>query len=226
MRIAARGLYDTGGWQPAWLPLFRRARRVYLALDRDVTDRAIALARTFGTRGRVLIPWRPSGRRAISTTDCGWAGIGSIVPDRFPQFRHRAVVREMHGAHAEPRRGGNVVRSIVDEERLRGLDVEPREAQPVDLRVRFHALDFARNDHCVKPSLEQAVAADVLGELHAHIGKHRRPNAPLPHVPHEIPDLVAIPHPGIAIALGEPIEERPLAGLAGRRPSERNTRRQ
>ena len=27
-----------------------------VALDRDATDRAIALARTFGTRGRVLIP--------------------------------------------------------------------------------------------------------------------------------------------------------------------------
>jgi hypothetical protein len=41
----ACGLYGTGGWQPAWLPLFRRAGRVY-----------VALARTFGTRGRVLIP--------------------------------------------------------------------------------------------------------------------------------------------------------------------------
>jgi len=52
----ACGLYGTGGWQAAWLPLFRRAGRVYVALDRDATDRAIALARTFGTRGRVLIP--------------------------------------------------------------------------------------------------------------------------------------------------------------------------
>jgi len=52
----ACGLYGTSGWQPAWLPLFRRASRVYVALDRDATDRAIALARTFGTRGRVLIP--------------------------------------------------------------------------------------------------------------------------------------------------------------------------
>jgi hypothetical protein len=31
--------------------LFRWPGRVYLALDRDATDRAIALARTFGTRG-------------------------------------------------------------------------------------------------------------------------------------------------------------------------------
>ena len=52
----ACGLYGTGGWQTTWLPLFRRAGRVYVALDRDATDRAIALARTFGTRGRVLIP--------------------------------------------------------------------------------------------------------------------------------------------------------------------------
>jgi hypothetical protein len=73
----ACGLYGTSGWQPVWLPLFRRAGRVYVALDRDATDRAIALARTFGTRGRVLIPpedlgpkgdlndWLRVGRRAI-----------------------------------------------------------------------------------------------------------------------------------------------------------------
>jgi hypothetical protein len=36
--------------------LFWRAGRVYVALDRDATDRAIVLARTFGTRGRVLVP--------------------------------------------------------------------------------------------------------------------------------------------------------------------------
>jgi hypothetical protein len=52
----ACGLYGSGGWQPAWFPLFRRAGRVYVALDRDATDRAIALARAFGARGRVLIP--------------------------------------------------------------------------------------------------------------------------------------------------------------------------
>jgi hypothetical protein len=34
---------------------------VYVALDRDATDRAIALARTFGTRGRVLIPLEDLG---------------------------------------------------------------------------------------------------------------------------------------------------------------------
>ena len=46
-------LYGTGDWQPAWLPLFRRAGRVYVALDHDATDRAISIARTFG---RVIIP--------------------------------------------------------------------------------------------------------------------------------------------------------------------------
>jgi hypothetical protein len=50
------GLYGTGGWQPAWLARFRRASRVYVALDRDAIDRAISIARTFGIRGRVLIP--------------------------------------------------------------------------------------------------------------------------------------------------------------------------
>ena len=52
----ACGLYGTGCWHPSWLPLFRRAGRVYVALDRDATDRAIVLAGLFGTRGRVLIP--------------------------------------------------------------------------------------------------------------------------------------------------------------------------
>jgi hypothetical protein len=52
----ACGVYGTGGWQPPWRPLFRRASRVYMALDHYATDRAIALARTFGTRGRVLAP--------------------------------------------------------------------------------------------------------------------------------------------------------------------------
>ena len=47
----ACGLYGTGGWQLAWLPLFRRAGRVYVALDGYATDRAIALARTFGPAG-------------------------------------------------------------------------------------------------------------------------------------------------------------------------------
>jgi hypothetical protein len=70
----ACGLYGTGAWQLGWLLLFRRAGRVYVALDRDATDRAIALARTFGTRGRVLIlglkgdlnDWLPVGGKGRS----------------------------------------------------------------------------------------------------------------------------------------------------------------
>ena len=50
------GLYGTGGWQPAWLPLFRRAGRVYVA-PRPRRDRPGYRPRgTFGTRGRVLTP--------------------------------------------------------------------------------------------------------------------------------------------------------------------------
>jgi len=99
----------SGGWQPAWLPLFRRAGRVYVALDRDATDRAIALARTFGTRGRVLIPpeglgpkgdlndWLRVGakgdlaefrsilERALATSPTPWAlQIERLPPDLAP----------------------------------------------------------------------------------------------------------------------------------------------
>jgi len=58
----ACGLYGTDGWQRTWLPLFRRARRVYVALDRDATDRAIALrARVRDPRAR---PYPAGGPRA------------------------------------------------------------------------------------------------------------------------------------------------------------------
>jgi len=36
---------------------------VYAALDRDAIDQAIALARTFGARGRILIPPEGGGRK-------------------------------------------------------------------------------------------------------------------------------------------------------------------
>jgi hypothetical protein len=48
----ACGLYGTGGWQPVWLPLFRRAGRVFVALDRDATDRVVALADVRDPRAR------------------------------------------------------------------------------------------------------------------------------------------------------------------------------
>jgi hypothetical protein len=105
----ACGLYGTGGWQPAWLPLFRQAGRVYVALDRDAADRAIALARMFGARGRVLIPpeelgpkgdlndWLRVGakgdpavfrsllERALATSPTPWAlQIQRLPPDLTP----------------------------------------------------------------------------------------------------------------------------------------------
>jgi hypothetical protein len=117
----ACGLYGTSGWQPTWLPLFRRAGRVYVALDRDATDRAIALARTFGTRGRVLIPpedlgakgdlndWLQIGakgdpaafrsilERALATSPTPWVlQIRRLPPDLAPcDLENYAGVREL-----------------------------------------------------------------------------------------------------------------------------------
>jgi DNA primase len=117
----ACGLYGTGGWQPAWLPLFRRTARVYVALDRDATDRAITLARTFGTRGRVIIPpedlgpkgdlndWLRLGakgdpaafrsilERALATSPTHWAlQIQRLPPDLTPwDLEDHAGVRHL-----------------------------------------------------------------------------------------------------------------------------------
>ena len=117
----ACGLYGTGGWQPAWLPLFRRAGRVYVALDRDATDRAISIARTFGTRGRVIIPpedlgpkgdlndWlRVSGKgdatlfrsileRALQTSPTPWAlEIHRLTSDLAPwDLEDHSAVRDL-----------------------------------------------------------------------------------------------------------------------------------
>ena len=51
----ACGIMGTQGWQDEWLRLFRRASRIYVALDRDAEIKAIDVARAFGTRGRVLL---------------------------------------------------------------------------------------------------------------------------------------------------------------------------
>ena len=117
----ACGLYGTGGWQPAWLPLFRRAGRVCVALDRDATDRDVGLARTFGTRGRVLIPpeelgpkgdlndWLRAGAkcaptmfrsllgRALATSPTPWAlQIQRLPPDLAPwDLEDHASVRDL-----------------------------------------------------------------------------------------------------------------------------------
>jgi DNA primase len=85
----ACGLYGTGGWQSAWLPLFRRAGRVYVALDRDATDRSIALARTFGTRGRVLIPPEDLGPKGDLND---WLRVGAKSdPAGFRSILERAL---------------------------------------------------------------------------------------------------------------------------------------
>ena len=71
------------------LPLFRRAGRVYVALDRDATDRAIALARTFGTRGRVLIPPEDLGPKGDLND---WLRVGAKGdPATFRSILERAL---------------------------------------------------------------------------------------------------------------------------------------
>jgi hypothetical protein len=59
--VPACGIYGTQGWTGEYQPLFRRSRRVYVALDRDATERAITITKEFGVRGRVLIPPRELG---------------------------------------------------------------------------------------------------------------------------------------------------------------------
>jgi DNA primase len=54
--LPACGIYGTQGWKDEHSAHFARARRVYVALDRDATRRAIDIARRFGARGRVIIP--------------------------------------------------------------------------------------------------------------------------------------------------------------------------
>jgi len=62
---------------------------VYVALDRDATDRAIALARTFGTRGRVLIPTEELGPKGEVN---GWLRVGAKGdPAVFRNILERAL---------------------------------------------------------------------------------------------------------------------------------------
>jgi hypothetical protein len=119
----ACGLYGTGGWQPAWLPLFRRASRLYVALDRDASERAIALARTFGTRGRVLIQagnLGPKGDPAAFRSILEQALATSATPrvlqiQRLPQdlapwdLEDHAVVRDLL---CEPSHRGSLFRDV------------------------------------------------------------------------------------------------------------------
>ena len=72
------------------MPLFRRVARVYVALDRDAIDRAIALAQTFGTRGRVLVP--PEDLGPTGDLD-DWLRVGAKGdPAVFRSILQRALV--------------------------------------------------------------------------------------------------------------------------------------
>jgi hypothetical protein len=62
---------------------------VYAALDRDATDRAIALARTFGARGRVLIPPEELGPKGDLND---WLRVGAKGdPAAFRSLLERAL---------------------------------------------------------------------------------------------------------------------------------------
>jgi hypothetical protein len=67
---------------------------VYVALDRDATDRAIALARTFGTRGRVLIPPEELGPKGDLND---WLRVGAKGdPSVFKSILEQAFASEPH----------------------------------------------------------------------------------------------------------------------------------
>jgi hypothetical protein len=62
---------------------------VYVALDRDATDRAILLARTFGTRGRVLVPPEDLGPKGDLND---WLRVGAKGdPAAFRSILERAL---------------------------------------------------------------------------------------------------------------------------------------
>ena len=63
---------------------------MYVALDRDATDRAIALARTFGTRGRVLVPPEDLGPKGDLND---WLRVGAKGdPAEFRSVLERGLV--------------------------------------------------------------------------------------------------------------------------------------
>jgi DNA primase len=91
----ACGILGTQGWNDTWLRLFGLAKRVYVALDRDAVVQAIDLARTFGTRGRVLIPPESLGPKGDQND---WlCGPAERDPDKF-----RTMLQEAMGASLTP----------------------------------------------------------------------------------------------------------------------------
>jgi DNA primase catalytic core len=91
----ACGIMGTAGWQDDWLRLFRRASRIYVALDRDAEIKAIDVARAFGTRGRVLV--LPESLGPKGDLNDWLCGPGERNPDAF-----RAMLQKAMGASLTP----------------------------------------------------------------------------------------------------------------------------
>jgi len=68
---------------------------VYVALDRDATDRAIALAGTFGTRGRVLVPQEDLGPKGDLND---WLRVGA----KGDPAAFRSILERARAASATP----------------------------------------------------------------------------------------------------------------------------
>jgi hypothetical protein len=93
--VPACGIYGAQGWVREYQPLFRRCRRVYVALDRDATERAIATAKDFGVRGRVLVPPPELGPKGDLND---WlVGPAAREPKRFQETRW-----QRYGSKPEP----------------------------------------------------------------------------------------------------------------------------
>lgn len=89
--VPACGIYGTQGWAREYQPLFRRCRRVYVALDRDATERAIAVAKNFGVRGRVLVPPQDLGPKGDLND---WlVGPAGGDPNRFQELLAGAMAQ-------------------------------------------------------------------------------------------------------------------------------------
>ena len=89
--VPACGIYGTQGWAREYQSLFRRCRRVYVALDRDATERAIVVAKDFGVRGRVLVPPQELGPKGDLND---WlVGPASRDPKRFQELLTGAMAQ-------------------------------------------------------------------------------------------------------------------------------------
>ena len=89
--VPACGIYGTQGWTRDVQPLFRRCRRVYVALDGDATDRAVVIAKDFGIRGRVLVP--PSELGPKGDLNDWFVGPAKSHPARFKELLAHAMLQ-------------------------------------------------------------------------------------------------------------------------------------